>query len=136
MEYMVEMERLADLLSGNDLKFKVAEICKTRETPFKDGIPCRSWLKLFQKRHSTLVLRIPQPLEVNWVRNLCPSEVHTYYANLEHIHKQKIYQLSYIWNVDESRTNASRNGMSRVFAPRGSRNVHTLILNEGNGFLF
>ena len=40
--YMVEMAKLAHPLSATDLKLKVAEICRTRGTPFKDGIPGRS----------------------------------------------------------------------------------------------
>ena len=32
--------------------------------------------------------------------------------------------------MDESSANASRNEVGRVFAPKGSRNVHTLIPNE------
>ena len=109
--YIVEMGRLAHPLSPNDLKLKVAKMCQTRETPFIDGILGRSWLKLFQKRHPTLVFRVPQPLKVNRARNLCPSMVHTFYSNLEHLYKQENYQPSHIWNVDESGANAGRNGM-------------------------
>ena len=59
VEYMEEMVKLAHPLSPNDLKLKVAEICQSRETSFKDGIPGRSWLKWFKKRHPHLVMRIP-----------------------------------------------------------------------------
>ena len=128
--YMVEMAKLAHPLSATDLKLKVVEICQTRETPFKDGIRGKSWLTLFQKRHPHLVLRSPQPLEVCRARNLCPSMVHILYTNLQHLYKQENYQPSHIWNVDESGANACRNGLGRVFAPKGSRNVHTLIPNE------
>ena len=126
------MVRLGHPLSPNDLKLKVGEIFQTREIPFKHGILGGSWLKLFQQRHPTLVLRIPQPLEVNRARNLCPSIVHTFtfYFNLEHLYKQENYQPSYIWNVDEFEANARRNGVGRVFAPGGFRNVHTIIPNE------
>ena len=130
VSYMVDMAKLAHPLSATDLKLKVAEICHTRGTPFKDGIPGKSWFILFQKRHPHLVLRTPQPLEVCRARNLCPSMVHTFFTNLEHLYKQQNYQPSHIWNVDESGANASRNGVGRVFAPKGSRNVHTLIPNE------
>ena len=55
--YVFEMARLAHPLTPTDLKLKVVEICQTRHTPFKDGIPGRSWLYWFQKRHPQLVLR-------------------------------------------------------------------------------
>ena len=32
--------------------------------------------------------------------------------------------------MDESRANASRNGVGRIFAPKGARNVHILIPND------
>ena len=85
--YIVEMAKLAHPLSAIDLKLKVAKICQTRGTPFKDGILGKSWLILFQKRHPHLVLRTPQPLEVSRARNLCPSMVYTFYTNLEHLYK-------------------------------------------------
>ena len=132
--YMVEMATLAHPFSASDLKLKVAEIYQTRGTPFKDGIPSKNWLTLFQKRHPHLVLRTPQPLEVCRARNLCPFMVHTFYTNLQHLYNQQNYQPSHIWNVDESGANASRNGVGRVFAARGSRNVRTLIPMRGNGY--
>ena len=106
VEYMVEMERLAHPLSAIDLQLKVAEICQMRATPFKDGIPGRSWLKLFQKRHSCLVIRTLKSLEANRARNLSPSIINTFYANLQHLYNQENYQPSHIWNVDESEANA------------------------------
>ena len=45
--YVVEMVRLAHPLIPTDLKLKVAEICQTRYTPFKNEIPGRSWLYWF-----------------------------------------------------------------------------------------
>ena len=56
--------------------------------------------------------------------------VNTFYANLQHLYNQKNYQSSHIWNVDELGANAGRNGVGRVFAPKGARNVHILIPNE------
>ena len=81
VEYMVEMGRLAHPLSANDLQLKEAEICQMRAIPFKDGIPRRSWLKLFHKRHPNLVFRTPQSLKANRVGNFSPSMVNTFYAN-------------------------------------------------------
>ena len=47
VNYMVEILRLAHSLSIKDLKIKVVEICYQRETPFKNKVLRRSWLKLF-----------------------------------------------------------------------------------------
>ena len=51
VEYMLDMQNLAHLLTINDLKLKVGEICQGRVTPFNNGISGKSWLKWFKKRH-------------------------------------------------------------------------------------
>ena len=52
VEYMMKMVRI-DLhpLSIVDVKMKVVEIYQQRSTPFKDGIPAKSWLKWFKIKH-------------------------------------------------------------------------------------
>ena len=52
MDYIIEMGRLVLSLTSNDLKFKVAKICQTRHTPFRDGIHKKSWLHWFKKEAS------------------------------------------------------------------------------------
>ena len=130
VEYMEEMVKLAHPLSPNDLKLKVAEICQSREISFKDGIPRRSWLKWFKKRHPHLVMRIPQGLDMKRAKNLCPSQVQAFYENLQTLYNQEEYPPSHIWNVDENGANASRNGFGKVFAPRGTRSVHLFTPND------
>ena len=130
VDYMLEMERLAHPLTPNDLKLKVAEICQTRHIPFKNGIPRRSWLQWFQKRHPQLVLRQSQGLELNRTKNLCPPMVQVFYENLEKLYNQHQYQPSEIWNVDESRTNARKNGIGKIFAQKGIRSVQSMIPND------
>ena len=130
VEYMLEMQNLAHPLSVNELKFKVGEIYQGRVTPFKDGVPGKSWLKWFKRRHPQLVLRIPQALDVNRAKGLCPPMVAKFYENLQNIYMEQEFQPTYIWNVDESGANTSRNGVGKVLAAKGSRNVHTIIPNE------
>ena len=88
VDYVVEMARLAHPLTPNDLKLKVAEICQTRHTLFREGITGRSWLQWFKKRHPQLVLRQFQGLEVNIARNLCPPMVQNFYENLENLYNK------------------------------------------------
>ena len=42
VDYVVEIGRLVHPLTLNDLKLKVVEICQTRYTSIRDGIPERS----------------------------------------------------------------------------------------------
>ena len=56
--------------------------------------------------------------------------VQVFYENLENLYNKHHYQSSEIWNVDESRANASKNGVERVFAAKGTRSVHSMIPNE------
>ena len=128
--YVVEMARLAHPLTPTNLKLKVAEICQTRHTSFKDGIPRRSWLYWFQKRHPQLVLRQAQDFELNRAKNLCPSMVQVFNENLENLYNKHHYQPSKIWNIDEFGVNASKNGVGRVFVAKKTRSVHSMIPNE------
>ena len=89
VQYMEEMVKLAHPLSPNDLKLKVAEICQSRETPFKDGIPGRSWLKWFKKRHHfVMVLRGKGTLSTT-SRHLLILDRHKAHLTLEVLTKAK-----------------------------------------------
>ena len=79
-------------------------------------------------------MKLPQGLDMNRARNLCPSLLQVFYENLQTLNNQEEYPSSDIWNVDESDANACRNKVGKVFAPRGSRNVHLLIPNEREWF--
>ena len=78
-------------------------------------------------------MRISQGLNINKIRNLCPPLIQVFYENFQSLYNQEEYSPSHIWNVDESGANASRNGVGKVFSPRGIRNVHTLTPNEREG---
>ena len=130
VKYMEDMLKLGHPLTPTNLKMKVAKITQFRSTVFKEGIPGRSWLKWFRTRHHTLVLRIPQALDQNRAKNLCPPMVSTFYENLTNLYNQQHYELHQIWNVDEFGANTSRNGVGRVFAPKGTRSVQTITFNE------
>ena len=86
VEYMMKMVKLAHPLSVSDLKMTVAEIYKQRPTPFKDGIPRRSWLKWFKYRHPQLVMKVPQGVDLNKTKNLCSPMVQSFYENLQHLY--------------------------------------------------
>ena len=131
IEYIVRIyQNLAHPLSVNKLKFKVGKICQGRVTPFKDGVPDKSWLKWFKRKHPQLVLRILQAFDVNRAKGLCLPMVAKFYENLQNIYMEQEFQPTHIWNVDESEANAYRNGVGKVLAARGSRNVHTITSNE------
>ena len=98
-----------------------------RVTPFKNGIPGDSWLKWFRKRHSHLVLRIPQGLDHKRTRSLNPNSVAQFYENFESLYLEYNYLPSCIWNIDESGCQASQSGLGKVFAKRSIRGVHKTI---------
>jgi hypothetical protein len=85
---MKEMVRWGHGLSPTKLKLKVAEITQQRETPFTNGIPGASWLKLFKRRHPEFILRIFEGLEVGRARGLCPMNVASFYQNLEKLYNE------------------------------------------------
>ena len=93
VKYMLNMHNVAHPLNVTNLKSKVGGICQEKFTSFQNGIPDKSWLKQFKRRHLQLVLRIFQGFDLNKAKGL--------------------------WN-----------GIGKVLASRGFRNVHSIIPNE------
>ena len=104
------MARLACPINTSQLKIKVAEITQTMMIPFKNGISGKSWIRWFRNRHPQLVLRVPESLEMNRVRVLCPQTVARFYQNLEDLYAEHKYECSQIWNCDESGAQTNKMG--------------------------
>ena len=81
-------------------------------------------------RNPHLVLRQPQSLDSKRASALCPSNVERFYTNLESLYTQHHYKAQSIWNIDESGIQANRNGHTKVFAARGTRNVQGVVFDE------
>ena len=124
--YLDEMIALGHPLNPSQLKLKVAKIIQERVTPFKNRIPEESWLKWFKNRHPHFVTRVAQGLEIGWAKGLCPTNVTTFYENLETMYTTKGYAPDHIWNVDESGAQSGKEG-GKVLARRGQRHVQTII---------
>ena len=129
-DYMVQMADYGHPLSMEQLRLKVALLTQERPTPFTNGIPGPAWARWFKKRHPNLALRQSQGLDVARAKGLCPTNVSTFYANLQELYEKHDYPPERIWNCDESGAQAGRNGGGRVWAKRGSRSVHSVIPNE------
>ena len=112
------------------LKAKVVEITQNRVTPFKNGVPRDSWVKWFRSRHPHLVLKVPQGLNHRKAKTLNLGNVAIFYSNLDLLYQEHKYTPNCIWNIDESRCQASQNGLGKVFAKRGVRGVHQIIPAE------
>ena len=117
-------------LNITELKTKVAELTQTRWTPFTNGIPGKSWIKWFRNRHLDLVLRVPEGLDLNRARALCPQNVQRFYKNIKDLYKQHQYEPWQIWNCDETGAQTNKNGEGVVIAKRGTRSIHTIVSNE------
>lgn len=52
--FLLRMQNSGHPLTPAQLKMKVAQLTQTRATPFVDGIPGKSWLKRFRRRHPDL----------------------------------------------------------------------------------
>ena len=83
LQYLEEMVKLVCPLNTTELRAKVVEITQTKVTPFKNGMLGKSWLKWFRNRYPKLVLRVPQGLDMNRARALCPKIVEIFCSNLE-----------------------------------------------------
>jgi hypothetical protein len=128
--YMSKMQDYGHPLTMQQLHLKVATITQERVTPFRKGIPRKSWVRWFKVRHPDLTLRSSQGLEFVRVRGLCPENVASFYANLQDLYSKHRYPMHNIWNCDESGTQAGKNGGGLVWARRGSQTVHSLMPNK------
>ena len=61
---------------------------------------------------------------------LCPTNVQSFYENLQKLYDQHGYSVDRIWNADESRAQVGRNGGALVVARIGSRFVHKVMPDE------
>jgi hypothetical protein len=128
--YMGKIQDYGHPLTMQQLRLKVSTITQERVTPFREGIPGKSWVRWFKQRHPDLTLKNSQGLEFARARGLCPEIVASFYGNLQDLYNTNKYAANNIWNCDESRAQASRNGGGLVWARRGSQTVHSLMPNE------
>ena len=70
---------------------KVALLTQERPTPFTNGIFGPAWVHWFKKRHPNLALHKSQGLDVARAKGLCPTNVSTFYANLQERYEKHDY---------------------------------------------
>jgi hypothetical protein len=103
-----------------------------RETPFKDGKPGKKWMRSFFKRHSQLVLRKPEVLEVNRSKQLSRPVIDAFFDTvlLPVFDQHSLHNAPHrIFNLDETGlTGDPRHG--KVIVGRGSKDVHMLTPNS------
>ena len=130
VNWIVRLQELGHPITTAALRMKVAEICEDRETPFTGGIPGRGWLRWWRRRHPELTLRVAQGLETSRARGLSEENVRSFYENLKHLYDSNAYSPDRVWNCDETRAQAGRNGGALVLARRGVRAVHQVMPDE------
>jgi hypothetical protein len=130
VQYVQDMCDRAHPLNMTQLIMKAIQLTQHRETPFRDGIPGRGWLKWFRKRHPKLVIRLAQGLDTNRTKNLNARTVSTFYNNLKELLDKHQYEPAQIWNADETGCQAGRNRGGRVLAKIGTKYMREIIPNE------
>ena len=53
-----------------------------------------------------------------------------FYTNLENLYNEHHYEPQCIWNINETKCQASQSGSTKVFAKRSIRGVHKVIPTE------
>ena len=97
VDYCFKMQELGHPLTPLQLKLKVAQTIQTRDTLWSDiGIPGKSWLKSFRRRHHELVARKNQPLELGRASGLYPNTIATLYCNLKYLYNIFKYPAEHI----------------------------------------
>jgi hypothetical protein len=108
-KWLIAMVERGYGLSPTTLKMKVSKITMSRDTPFREGIPGRGWMRGWRRRHSGLTLRVSQALETARARGLCKDNVKSFYDNLHTLYNLYKYSLDRIWNCDELGAQAGKN---------------------------
>lgn len=83
IERCKEMAVVGQGLEIVNLKTEVAQICETRNNPFKNGLPGKSWWTGFKRRHPDLCLRTTQGQDRDRAINLRQPVVSAFYDTLE-----------------------------------------------------
>ncbi len=84
-------------------KMKVVELTQTRVTPFRDGIPSKSWWFQFKRRHQKISIRQVEGLEVCRAQGLTPNSCNYLDINLQSLYNQHKYSSNNKWNYDETK---------------------------------
>ncbi|KAG0597716.1 hypothetical protein M758_12G015900 [Ceratodon purpureus] len=63
VDWCMDMQRNGHSITFYMLRRKVAEICQGRETPFRNGVPGKSWMDWFRKRHPTVMIEAAHSLK-------------------------------------------------------------------------
>lgn len=63
VDWCLEMQRNGHSITFYMLRRKVADVCQGRETPFKNGVPGKSWMDWFRKRHPNVVIEAAHALK-------------------------------------------------------------------------
>lgn len=63
VDWCMDMQRNGHSITFYMLRRKVADICQGRETPFRNGVPGKSWMDWFRKRHPTVMIEAAHSLK-------------------------------------------------------------------------
>jgi hypothetical protein len=63
VDWCMDMQRNGHAITFYMLRRKVADICQGRETPFRNGVPGKSWMDWFRKRHPTVMIEAAHSLK-------------------------------------------------------------------------
>nr|PNR49337.1 hypothetical protein PHYPA_011233 [Physcomitrium patens] len=63
VDWCLDMQRNGHAITFYMLRRKVADVCQGRETPFRNGVPGKSWMDWFRKRHPTVMIEAAHALK-------------------------------------------------------------------------
>ena len=82
-----------------------------------------------------MTLRVAIGLEQIMVKGLCPKKTASLDDNLHAMHFRHNHPNIHIWNCDESKTQARRNGNGYILARRGIWSVH-IVMHDNSERLY
>jgi hypothetical protein len=89
------MQKCGFLITRQQLKMKVGKLTQTTPTPFKHGIPRKTWWYWFSQRHPKISIRVVEGLEISRAQGLTIASYNFFY-NLQRLHIQHNYKSNHI----------------------------------------
>nr|XP_021186027.2 uncharacterized protein LOC110373173 [Helicoverpa armigera] len=124
-KYLTTMDDLFYGLTPTDFKKLVGEFAQKlgKGDRFPKGCAGKDWLSGFRKRHTSIVLRTPEPTSLARARGFNRPQVERFYDLLEELIDKHSLDPTQIYNMDETGIRSSTTRPPKILSTYGKRQV-------------
>lgn len=130
--YLMKMDDLFYGLTPGDFRKTVGDFAKKlgKGDRFPKGCAGKDWLAGFRKRHSSIVLRSPEPTSLARARGFNRPQVERFYNLLEELMGKYSLDPTQIYNMDETGIRTSTTKPPKILSSYGKRQVGLISSTE------